>query len=104
MKGTRISDKTYELIKGMLIQGYSVKKIVQMLLAEIAVSGETVRKCGRSANYQEYCGIKPEPKPEKVIQITPHAQSKEIVDAINATNEKLDRIGALLASLIESLT
>jgi len=104
MQGTRISEKTYELIKQMLLQGYSAKKLSQMLPAEISVSLNTIRKIDGAATYNEYCGVKPEPKaPEKPVQIVPYTSSREIVDAINATNEKLDRLCGMLASLLESL-
>ena len=105
MQGTRISDKTFALVKQMLNQGYSPKKVVQMLPDEIKVAVNTIRKIGNADTYDEYCGIKPEPKePEKVVAITPFSQTKDVIDAIERTNVRLDSIFQLLKELVESLS
>lgn len=104
MARVRITEKTFDLIKGMLIQGYSVKKIEQMLPDEIKVSDFTIRKIDKVQNYAEYCGEKPEPKaPDKVVQITPHAQTQEVVDAINRTNILLESLFQVVNELCASL-
>lgn len=101
--GVRMSEKTYELIKQMLIQGYSVKKVLQMLPDEIKVSDQTIRKVDKAATYDDYCGVKEEPKPEKVLQVTPYPQTKEIVEAINKTNILLESLFQLVKELTDSL-
>lgn len=95
MKGTRISEGLYNMVKGWLKEGYSIPKIIKMLPDEVKVSSNTVRKIKEAEDYEAYCGIKkeePEKPPEKVLQITPYAQTKEIVEAIEKTNILLESI------------
>ena len=105
MKGVRLSEKSFELIKQMLLQGYSPKKVHQMLPEEIRVCLAVIHKVNNSATFDEYRGIKPETveAPEKVTMITPHAQTKEIVDAINRTNVLLESLFQIVKELKESL-
>ena len=103
MKGSRLSEKTFELIKQMLMQGYSVKKIHQMLPAEVAVCEATIRKIDAATTYKEYCGEKEEEKPEKIIQVTPYPQTKEIVEAIGKTNILLESLFQIVKELSDSL-
>lgn len=95
MKGTRISEGLYNMVKGWLKEGYSIPKIIKMLPDEVKVSPNTVRKIKEAEDYEAYCGIKkeePEKPPEKVVQITPYAQTKEIVEVIGKTNILLESI------------
>lgn len=104
MKGVRLSEKSFELIKQMLLQGYSPKKVHQMLPEEIRVCLAVIHKVNNSATFDEYRGVKPEPEaPEKVTVITPHAQTKEVVDAINRTNVLLESLFQIVKELKESL-
>lgn len=95
MKGTRISEGLYNMVKGWLKEGYSISKIIKMLPDEVKVSANTVRKIKEAEDYEAYCGVKkeePEKPPEKVVQITPYVQTKEIVEAIGKTNILLESI------------
>lgn len=103
MKGQRLSERTFELIKQMLVQGYSVKKVAQMLPEEIAVCQNTIHKINNAATYDEYCGVKPEPEKPDVKAYIPHAQSKEIVEEIQKTNIRLDSIFQMLKELVDLL-
>jgi transposase len=104
MKGIRISERTFELIKSMLTQGYSAKKISQMLPEEISVTTNTIYKVEKAATYDEYCGKRPEPKvPDKIVQITPYSQTQDVVDAINRTNVLLESLFQLVKELRDSL-
>lgn len=94
------------MIKGMLDSGNSPKKVLHILPDEIKVSENTIRKVSGSKDYDEYCGVKKEepPKPpEKAVQITPYAQTKEIVEAIGKTNILLESIFQMLKELNDSL-
>ena len=105
MKGYRISEKTFDLVKGMLSQGYSIKKIESMLPEEIKICANSIRKIDGSGTYAEYLGEKKEePKPEKVVQITPYSQTKEVVEEIAKTNVLLESIFQMLKELMDSLT
>lgn len=104
MKGQKISEKTYELVKQMLIQGYSVKKVHQMLPEPIRICENSIYKIDKADTYDDFIGVKKEPeKPEKVIQVTPHAQTQEIVDAINRTNVLLESLFQIVKELNDSL-
>lgn len=105
MKGTRISEGLYNMIKGWLKEGYSKAKILKMLPDEAKVSPNTVRKVNETADYDDYCGVKKEPEkpPEKVVQITPYAQTKDIVEAIGKTNILLESIFQITNEQAEEL-
>ena len=95
MKGTRISKSLFDMIKGLLAQGNSMNKVAALIPDEAKVSHNTIRKVSAAKDYDEYCGVKkeePEKPPEKAVQITPYAQTKEIVAAIEKTNILLESI------------
>lgn len=100
MKGTRISEKTFELIKRMLADGYSAKKIEQTLPDEIKVCRNIIYKVDKYGSYREYCGIAPEPVKEPKISMMPYAQSSEIIKAINGVQERLDSLCGMIGELI----
>lgn len=105
-KGRTISEGLFNMVKNWLNGGYSVSKVLQMLPEEVKISHETVRKIRSSEDYDAYCGVKkeePEKPPEKAVQITPYAHTKEIVDAIGKTNILLESIFQMLKELNDSL-
>ena len=87
-KGTRLSQKTYDLIKGWLNEGFSVAKIIQLLPDEIRCSHTTVSKINTSEDYDDYCGVKKEPdkEPEKKISIVPFAQLEPVLEELRKAN------------------
>lgn len=88
----------------MLVQGYSAKKILQMLPDEIKVSLNTIYRIDKVATYEEYRGVRQETdSPDKVTIITPHSQTKEIVEAINKTNILLESLFTIVKELNDSL-
>lgn len=103
MKGQPLTEKSYELIKQMLIQGYSVKKVVQMLPDAIKVSPNVVYRVDKAATYDEYRGIKKEPEP-KIVPVMSKAQSADIVEAINKTNVLLESLFQMVKELCDSLS
>ena len=102
MRGQRLSEKSYELIKQMLVQGYSVKKVQQMLPDEISVSPQVIYRVNSSENYKDYLGVK-EDEPKKVVQVTPYTHTKEVVDAINRTNILLESLFQRVNDLVKLL-
>ena len=104
MKGQKLSEKQYELIKHLLTQGYSAKKVCQMLPDEVKVCQNTIVKVNNASTYNEYLGIKPEPDPvEEKPKYVPHAQVKEITDSIEKLGEHLTRIEGLFEELLSLL-
>lgn len=100
-----MNEKTFELIKGLLNNGMSMKKIEQTLPDEIRVSRATIAKVDNAATYDEYIGKKPLPAPAPTqTMITPYAHSQKVCEAINGLGEKLDRLTELLEGLVNSLS
>lgn len=102
MQGQRLSEKTYELIKSMLVQGYSPKKVHQMMPDEIRVSMNVIYRVSNAATYDDYCGVKPE-EPEKKVVITPISQTKEIVSILESVNNRLDLLCQMLGEILTML-
>jgi hypothetical protein len=88
----------------MLADGYSAKKIEQTLPDEIKVCRPIIYKVDKFATYDEYCGIakKPVPQPDMKAVLT-HVQTVDIIKEIGATNERLDRLCALVEELVNLL-
>ena len=104
-KGTRLSQKTYDLIKGWLNEGFSTSKIMQLLPDEIRCSHTTISKINAAKDYDEYCGVKKEPEkePEKKVQIVPFAQLEPVLDELRKANINAESQFQIQKEILEEL-
>ena len=103
-KGTRLSQKTYDLIKGWLNDGFSTSKITQLLPDEIRCSHTTISKINASKDYDDYCGVKKEEKePEKKVSIVPFAQLEPVLDELRKANVNAESQFQIQKEILEEL-